>query len=127
MEEHPQARYIIETLAEAGFVAYYAGGWVRDFLLNHPSDDIDIATNAPPETIQVLFPHTVPIGIAFGTILVIVEGHQYEVATFRQDFDYQDGRRPSKIAFATAIEDARRRGFTINVMVYVPCKGEVLD
>ena len=54
MEEHPQARFIVETLAKAGFVAYYAGGWVRDFLLNHPSDDIDIATNAPPETIQAL-------------------------------------------------------------------------
>ncbi|HSX37228.1 MAG TPA: CCA tRNA nucleotidyltransferase [Chlamydiales bacterium] len=127
MEEHPQARLIVETLAKAGFVAYYAGGWVRDFLLNHPSDDIDIATNAPPETIQALFPHTVPIGIAFGIILVIIDGKQYEVATFRQDLDYKDGRRPTKISFTTAAEDAKRRDFTINGMFYDPLKGEILD
>ena len=127
MEEHPEARIIVETLSSAGFVAYYAGGWVRDFLLNHPSDDIDIATNAPPETIQALFPRTVPIGIAFGIVLVIVNGKQYEVATFRQDLDYKDGRRPSKIEFTTAIEDAKRRDFTINGMFYDPLKDEILD
>ena len=127
MEEHSQARFIVETLAKAGFVAYYAGGWVRDFLLQHPSDDIDIATNAPPETIQAIFPHTVPIGIAFGIILVIIDDHQYEVATFRQDLDYKDGRRPSRIEFATAAEDAKRRDFTINGMFYDPLKQEVLD
>ena len=127
MEEHPEARQIVETLAKAGFIAYYAGGWVRDLLLNHPSDDIDIATNAPPETIQALFPHTVPIGIAFGIILVIVNGRQYEVATFRQDLDYKDGRRPSRIEFTTAQEDAKRRDFTINGMFYDPLKDEVLD
>lgn len=127
MEEHPQARFIVDTLSKAGFVAYYAGGWVRDLLLNHPSDDIDIATNAPPETIQALFPHTVPIGIAFGIILVIVEGHQYEVATFRQDLDYKDGRRPTRVEFTTANEDAKRRDFTINGMFYDPLREEVLD
>jgi poly(A) polymerase len=127
MEEHPQARFIIETLGKAGFIAYYAGGWVRDFLLSRPSDDIDIATNAPPETIQALFPHTVPIGIAFGIILVIVEGRQYEVATFRQDLDYKDGRRPSRVEFSTAAEDAKRRDFTINGMFYDPIKGEIFD
>lgn len=127
MEEHPQARFIIETLAQNGFVAYYAGGWVRDFLLKHPSDDIDIATNAPPETIQALFPKTVPIGIAFGIILVVIEGHEYEVATFRSDLDYQDGRRPSRIEFTTAIEDAKRRDFTINGMFYDPLRSQILD
>lgn len=127
MEEHPQARFIVDTLNQAGFVAYYAGGWVRDLLLNHPSDDVDIATNAPPETIQALFPHTVPVGIAFGIVIVIIEGHQYEVATFRQDLDYKDGRRPSRVEFTTAIEDARRRDFTINGMFYDPLKDEILD
>lgn len=127
MEEHPQARQIIDTITKAGFIAYYAGGWVRDLLLNHPSDDIDIATNAPPETIQALFPHTVPVGIAFGIVVVIIEDRQYEVATFREDIDYKDGRRPTKIAFTTAIEDARRRDFTINGMFYDPLKEEVLD
>lgn len=127
MEEHPQARAIVETLNRAGFVAYYAGGWVRDYLLQHPSDDIDIATNAPPETIQALFPHTVPIGIAFGIILVLIDGHQYEVATFRQDFDYHDGRRPTRISFSTAEEDAKRRDFTINGMFFDPIHGTLLD
>lgn len=127
MEEHSQARAIVETLHRAGFIAYYAGGWVRDYLLQHPSDDIDIATNAPPETIQALFSHTVPIGIAFGIILVVVGDHQYEVATFRQDFDYHDGRRPKRVSFSTAEEDAKRRDFTINGMFFDPIRGEVLD
>lgn len=127
MEEHPQARFIINTLSKAGFLAYYAGGWVRDFLLKHPSDDIDIATNAPPETVQALFSHTVPIGIAFGIILVIIDGHQYEVATFRQDLDYKDGRRPSRVEFSSAIEDAKRRDFTINGMFYDPLEEKILD
>lgn len=127
MQEHPQARFIVETLIQNGFTAYFAGGWVRDFLLQRDSDDIDIATNASPEMIQKLFPHTVPIGIAFGIILVIIEGHQYEVATFRQDIDYQDGRRPSSVAFSSAEEDAKRRDFTINGMFYDPIKQKVLD
>ncbi|HSX13482.1 MAG TPA: CCA tRNA nucleotidyltransferase, partial [Chlamydiales bacterium] len=127
MHEHPQARFIIDTLTKAGYIAYYAGGWVRDLLLQHESDDIDIATNAPPETIQALFPHTVPLGIAFGIVLVIVEHHQYEVATFRRDVDYADGRRPTKIEFATAIEDAKRRDFTINGMFYDPLQNQILD
>lgn len=127
MKRDPRALFIVETLAKAGFVAYYAGGWVRDFLLGHPSDDIDIATNAPPETIQALFSKTVPIGISFGILLVIVEGHPFEVATFRHDLEYKDGRRPSKIAFTNAVEDAKRRDFTINGMFYDPLKEQVLD
>jgi len=127
MDEHPEAKWIVETLAKAGFVAYYAGGWVRDFLLQKPSDDIDIATNAPPETVQALFPKTVPVGIAFGIVLVIVGNRQYEVATFRNDFDYKDGRRPSRVEFTSAQEDAKRRDFTINGMFYDPLKGQVLD
>lgn len=127
MDKHPEALAIVQTLTDAGFTAYYAGGWVRDFLLNHPSDDIDIATNASPETIQSLFPHTIPIGLAFGIILVVMDKHQYEVATFRQDFDYIDGRRPSKIEFCSAEEDAKRRDFTINGMFYDPLKEKLFD
>lgn len=127
MEQHPQAKFIIDTLVNKGFIAYYAGGWVRDVLLGHPSDDIDIATNASPEVIQSLFVKTVPIGIAFGIVLVIVDGNEYEVATFRNDFDYQDGRRPTRVEFTTAEEDAQRRDFTINGMFFDPCKNEVLD
>lgn len=127
MHEHPQARFIVEKLRKEGFTAYYAGGWVRDFLLQRESDDIDIATDASPETIQKLFSHTVPIGLAFGIILVIIEGHQYEVATFRQDIGYEDGRRPSKVAFSNAEQDAHRRDFTVNGMFFDPLKEEVLD
>ncbi len=127
MEEHPQARYIVENLKKAGYTAYYAGGWVRDFLLNYPSDDIDIATDASPDIVQSLFPHTVPIGIAFGIILVIIEGHEYEVATFRQDLNYEDGRRPTGVAFSSAQEDAKRRDFTINGMFFDPTSGAILD
>lgn len=127
MEEQAEARYIINTLVNAGFVAYYAGGWVRDFLMNHPSDDMDIATSAPPEAVQSLFPRTVPIGIQFGIVLVLIGEKQYEVATFRQDVDYLDGRRPSKIVFSSAEEDAKRRDFTINGMFYDPIQKKILD
>lgn len=127
MHEHPEARLIVDTLARHGFAAYYAGGWVRDFLLQRESDDIDIATSAPPETIQHLFTHTVPIGISFGIILVIIDGHQYEVATFRQDIGSRDGRRPESVSFSSAEEDAKRRDFTVNGMFYDPIKGEILD
>lgn len=126
-ELHPEARLIVETISKTGFVAYYAGGWVRDFLLNRPSDDIDIATNAPPEVIQNLFPKTVPIGIAFGIILVLIGDKEFEVATFRNDMEYKDGRRPTKIEFTTAVEDAKRRDFTINGMFYDPLKDTILD
>ena len=118
---------IVEKLTHEGYVAYFAGGWVRDFLLDHPSDDIDIATNATPDIVQSLFPHTVAIGIAFGIVLVVIEGYSFEVATFRKETNYHDKRRPSSIAFTTAIEDAKRRDFTINGMFYDPIKKEILD
>lgn len=124
---HRKAKQIVEILKEKGYCAYYAGGWVRDFLLNLDSDDIDIATNAPPEVIVSSFPHTVPIGAAFGIILVVMGEHKYEVATFRKDIEYKDGRRPSAIEFTTALEDARRRDFTINGMFYDPLTEEVID
>ncbi len=126
-EQHPEARLIIDTLKKNGYIAYYAGGWVRDFLLDHPSDDIDIATNASPEKVQELFKKTVPIGLAFGIILVLIETKQFEVATFRLDLEYKDGRRPSKIEFTDAKEDALRRDFTINGMFYDPAEEKVID
>jgi len=118
---------IVKKLNDAGYVAYFAGGWVRDFLLKHPSDDIDIATNATPDIIQSLFSHTVPIGISFGIILVVEDDHPFEVATFRKESDYEDKRRPSSISFTTAVEDAKRRDFTINGLFYDPIKEEILD
>ncbi|MFA5249834.1 MAG: CCA tRNA nucleotidyltransferase [Parachlamydiales bacterium] len=122
-----RAQLIVETLSRSGYIAYYAGGYVRDFLLNLESDDVDIATSAPPKIIQKLFLHTVPIGLAFGIILVIIDGHSYEVATFRKDLAYQDGRRPEKVAFTSEREDALRRDFTINGMFFDPLKEKLID
>ncbi len=114
------ATTVVKTLHSAGHLAYFAGGWVRDMLLNVSSDDIDIATSASVEEVQALFPKTIPVGVAFGIVIVVVEGHQFEVATFRKDRGYVDGRRPSGIEPAVPIEDAKRRDFTINGMFFDP-------
>jgi poly(A) polymerase len=127
MDKHKEALFIIEKLNRAGYIAYYAGGWVRDLLLKKVSDDIDIATSAPPEIVQGLFEHTVPIGLAFGIILVIINDKKYEVATFRKDINYKDGRRPESVEYTTPFQDAIRRDFTINGMFYDPLKDEILD
>lgn len=121
------ATTVVKTLVEAGHLAYFAGGWVRDMLLNHPSDDIDIATSASVDEVQALFPKTIPVGVAFGIVIVVVEGHQFEVATFRKDRGYIDGRRPTGIEPAAPIEDAQRRDFTINGMFFDPLKEELYD
>ncbi|MFA6119491.1 MAG: CCA tRNA nucleotidyltransferase [Parachlamydiales bacterium] len=122
-----EAIYIVKTLNSKNHLAYFAGGWVRDYILNHPSDDIDIATDASPETVESLFPHTTPIGKAFGIILVIINNKEYEVATFREDIEYKDGRRPTQIKFTSAEIDAQRRDFTINGMFYDPINNEIID
>jgi poly(A) polymerase len=122
-----KALKIINTLKKNGYIAYFAGGYVRDYLLNHKSDDIDIATDAKPEIIEKLFSHTIPIGKAFGIILVIIDSSQYEVATFREDFDYVGGRKPKKVSFTNEKADALRRDFTINGMFYDPLEDKVID
>lgn len=127
MEAQTYATEIVKRLVNAGYIAYFAGGWVRDFIMGHPSDDIDIATNAPPEKILDLFPNTILVGLAFGVIIVVIDGHQFEVATFRRDVDYVGGRRPTQIELATPEEDASRRDFTINGMFYDPLEGIVHD
>ena len=127
MDHHQEAKFIVEKLNTAGYIAYYAGGWVRDYLLKHPSDDIDIATSCPPEKVMELFEHTVPVGIAFGIVVVIMNDKKYEVATFRKDFDYLDGRRPTSVEYTTPFQDALRRDFTINGMFYDPMTDEIHD
>jgi poly(A) polymerase len=122
-----EATFIVKTLNSKGYIAYFAGGWVRDYLLNHPSDDIDIATNAPPEVVEDTFSHTIPLGKAFGIILVLIKDKKYEVATFRHDVEYKDGRRPTKIEFSNPEIDAKRRDFTINGMFYNPINEEIID
>lgn len=118
---------IVKKLVRAGYTAYFAGGWVRDYLMGHPSDDIDIATDAPPEKILDLFPRTILVGLAFGIVVVVHEGHSFEVATFRKDIEYRSGRRPERIELSTASEDALRRDFTINGMFYDPIENVIHD
>lgn len=121
------ATRIIKRISAAGYLAYFAGGWVRDFLLEHPSEDIDIATNAPPHVILDLFPRTIRVGVAFGVVIVDMEGVQFEVATFRKDISYSNGRKPDKVEMSTPEEDALRRDFTINGMFYDPLEDKIYD
>lgn len=118
---------ICKTLRQHGYMAYFAGGYVRDHLLKIPSDDIDIATDASPEKIQSLFDKTIPLGIAFGIVVVVIQKFSFEVATFRKDLSYSDGRRPAGIAFCSPKEDALRRDFTINGMFYDPIEKKIYD
>ena len=121
------AKSIVAKLSRAGYTAYFAGGWVRDYVMGHPSEDIDIATNAAPAEIMDLFPHTILVGLAFGVVIVVIEGHQFEVATFRKDLQYIDGRHPQGIEMSTPREDALRRDFTINGMFYDPLEEVIHD
>ena len=121
------ARRIVRNLRAAGHVAYYAGGSVRDLLRGQAPKDIDVATDARPETVQKMFSRTHAVGAHFGVIVVLEDGFQFEVATFRSDGTYLDGRRPTEVHFATAAEDAARRDFTINGMFFDPEANEVVD
>ncbi len=124
----PGAEEILARLRRAGFDAYLCGGCVRDALLGKKPKDHDIATSAAPDRVEALFPDTVPVGKAFGVILVKgSDGVHYEVATFRTESGYADGRRPDAVAFSTAEEDARRRDFTMNALFYDPFEREILD
>lgn len=124
---------VVRTLQDAGFRALWAGGCVRDLLLGRPPEDFDVATSARPEEVQKLFgpKRTLAIGASFGVILVHgprrSPAGDVEVATFRTEGPYLDGRRPEKVTFATAEEDAHRRDFTINGMFYDPLLEQVFD
>ena len=123
---------VVSRLREKGFEALWAGGCVRDFLLGKTPKDYDVATNATPDAVRRLFgpKRTVPVGAAFGVIMVLgpsKEAGQVEVATFRSEGPYLDGRRPSNVAFSTAEQDAQRRDFTINGMFYDPLDARVID
>lgn len=124
--EH-HARAIIRTLREHGFVAYLAGGCVRDKLLGHEPKDFDVATSARADDVQRLFDHTVPVGAQFGVVLVLAGEYQVEVATFRSDGVYLDGRHPTNVRFSDPHEDALRRDFTINGMFYDPVTEHIID
>lgn len=121
------ATSVLRRLRTAGFESYFAGGFVRDRLLGLPPGEIDIATAAPPDRVEALFPRTVAVGRAFGVILVLEGDHKFEVATFRSDGRYPDGRHPESVTFSGPEEDAKRRDFTINGMFFDPDGGKVLD
>ena len=121
------AKEIVARLQSADFTAFWVGGCVRDFLLGREPQDFDIATDAKPEQVEKLFKKTIPVGRKFGVIIVVEGGHQFQVATFRAEADYQDGRRPEKIVFANAEADALRRDFTVNGLFYDPLTQKIHD
>ena len=118
---------IIKRLSRSGYQALLAGGCVRDMLLGRAASDYDVATDAQPDDVIKLFKRTLKVGAKFGVVIVLVEGQQIEVATFRAEADYADGRHPDTVKFASAAEDASRRDFTINGMFYDPIKEDVID
>jgi tRNA nucleotidyltransferase/poly(A) polymerase len=121
------ARSIVERLRAKGFEALYAGGCVRDRLLGLEPHDYDVATNARPGQVEALFPRTVPVGAQFGVILVLEQGEEIQVATFRGDGAYLDGRHPESVVYTDAKGDACRRDFTVNGLFFDPLKDEILD
>jgi len=128
MELEEGARRVARILRDAGFEAYFAGGCVRDLLLGLAPKDFDIATDALPDQIGELFHRTLFIGAAFGVVQVRLGGHGYEVATYRRDGDYVDGRRPEIVHYSSSKEeDVERRDFTINALLMDPDSHEVVD
>lgn len=119
---------IVKRLQSKGYACFFVGGYVRDILLNKKSKDIDIVTSALPEEVDSIFNNTHHIGASFGIINVVEEGFNFEVATFREEREYSDGRHPEEILYTDDPKlDAIRRDFTINGMFYDPISGEILD
>lgn len=129
-EEHSArdaATFVLDRLRGEGFVALLAGGCVRDMLLGLRPKDFDVATDATPDQVGLLFPRANHVGAQFGVMLVRKYGHEIEVATFRSDGVYSDGRRPDRVTFGTEREDALRRDFTINGMFFDTTTDSVID
>jgi len=118
---------IVRRLQDAGFAAYWVGGSVRDFLLGRDPQDFDIATSALPGQIETLFKRTVAVGRKFGVVVVVERKQQFQVATFRAEADYRDGRHPEKVSFGDARADASRRDFTVNGLFYDPIREQLHD
>ena len=127
-DREKEALQIVHRLVDSGFRAVFAGGCVRDRILGIEPKDYDIATDARPEVVQKLFDRTVAVGAKFGVIGVVLNDDKpIEVATFRADAEYTDGRRPSSVRFGAIEEDAIRRDFTINGMFYDPIADRLID
>jgi len=124
----PPVRWICEVLRGGGYQAFVVGGGVRDALLGRPVHDWDVATDAPPDAVQRLFPRTVPTGIEFGTVTVIVDSQAVQVTTFRSEGGYRDARHPGWVTFGQRIEDdLMRRDLTVNALAYDPATGRLVD
>ncbi len=121
------ATEIARRLQTAGFAAYWVGGCVRDYLLGREPHDYDVATSAAPAQVEAIFHRTVPVGRKFGVLIVLEDGHEFQVATFRAEADYQDGRHPEQVTFADAQADASRRDFTVNGLFYDPVAKQLHD
>jgi poly(A) polymerase len=121
------ARGIVQRLHDAGHAALYAGGCVRDRLMGVEPHDYDIATDARPEQVQALFRRTVAVGAHFGVIVVLDGSYEFQVATFRNDGQYLDGRHPATVSFSTPEQDAERRDFTINGLFFDPLEDRLID
>ena len=121
------ATEIVRHLQTAGFAAFWVGGCVRDFLLGREPQDYDIATDARPEQIEKLFKRTLAVGRKFGVMIVVEGGHHFQVATFRAEAEYRDGRRPEKVVFSSAEADAQRRDFTVNGLFFDPVAEKLHD
>lgn len=122
-----RAFHIVQRLQQKGHIAYFAGGSVRDMLLGIQAEDFDVATDATVEEITALFEKTITVGAQFGVVVVLIDGRPVEVATFRQDGSYSDGRKPDSIRRATPEEDAKRRDFTINGLFFDPIEKKLYD
>src|SRR5262245_1467767 len=118
---------IVKELRRHGHEAYFVGGCVRDMVMEIEPADYDIATSAHPEEVVRIFPRTESIGAQFGVVLVMKRGHPFEVATFRSDEAYIDGRRPTGVVFTEARQDVLRGDFTINGLLYDPLTDEIID
>src|SRR5258708_1040556 len=124
------ATSIVRRLVNAGHRALFAGGCVRDMLRDQPPKNFDVAASASPDQIMAIFKRTVPVGVAFGVVRVLSDSDnpmQVEVATFRSETSYSDGRHPDHVAFTNEVEDVKRRDFTVNGLLFDPLKEEVLD
>jgi poly(A) polymerase len=128
MTEREFAIEVVQRLHDAGYESYWAGGCVRDQLLNLEPADYDVATAATPDQVKALFRRTVEVGLSFGVVEVLgPQKHKIQVATFRNDGNYSDGRRPDSVSFSSAEEDADRRDFTINGLFFDPLQNRVID
>jgi len=121
------AKSIVKTLRSKRHEAYYVGGCVRDMILGKKPSDFDIASDATPNQIRRYFKKTIPVGEAFGVMIVRLKGQSFEVSTFRRESDYRDGRRPEKVEFTDARSDVLRRDFTVNGLYFDPITKKSLD